>query len=714
MAYLQSKSVLKGGICSSRERRHQQFGFRKQRLRSYKYPKLYSVYSTIGNTVLPMLEPFSTPGGGRREFQLGTPYRQLPLEDANVIDKGLAVDIVLFEDIQKSAAAEILLNATNKKTLEQKDSKQYTRVCYEVAVGVPIGPEYTVPAPKTAGARFNPLVGECDGTCDGAHWFLGIDEGFAALAGVEFLPSSDCRPNMAAVEQQDVISDKLTVHCGSRCAQTLYDMTAATASRTEPPGYRTIVSQISNWSAWLSCSIYDSVTKWAEHDGPAYAYADTLGKSKIHFVDGELWHVGRPHDSAILQKSPGWESHGSERWIALCEKYGLRGMYEQPNIIIANLIFEVGIYGRSKLAWSIMALDTLFYADYNLFSDTSPCLGWYDHVRNYTQRAIAVPDNYIGSYSVGAVITYGALQVKQRREQEAAKRGVKARRGGIVWENKRLWSSYLSTDAAANQYALLTGGCADDFVNAAISRIFNDVVDLGYDWAVGDIGNGILTLAEGKTEREDLAKAYTKFASVINRMATFRHDTVGAVFNASTHAWQMSNTRHKVLACAMTSDDPGIGPTTRSASWHQAVILNEPGDEIKHEMKAGMLHGTKVELTTRSWAAVEKNAIVGTLLYYGHCWPLQKRKESKVPSLKEIEDVEDILRCACMEATMEINRADLMDAIWSWIVENWCATDLMWHAMIGSTAISADRRIGTDRWDDTKQMQGWQEEDNAK
>jgi hypothetical protein len=355
-------------------------------------------------------------------------------------------------------------------------------------------------------------------------------------------------------------------------------------------------------------------------------------------------------------------------------------------------------------------MDTMFYADYNLFSDHSPCRRWWDNVLKYAKDALAAPDSYIGCYAAGAGITYGAIQVKQRREQEAIAERVTVRRGGIVWEDKTLWTSYLSTDAAVNECGLLLGGCVDDWANAAMSRLLNDVVDLGYDWAVGDVGNGILTLADGKTGRDDLARAYRKFASVLNRMGTFRHDTVGGVFNAATHAWQMSDTRHRVIACVMTSDDPGIGPTNVSASWYEAVIQDKPGTKIEHEMVVGVLKGTSVLLTARSWRAISKDPLVGTILYYGHCWIVQKRNENQISTAEEILDVEDILRCACIEAAMEMDRGDFMEAMWCWVIESFCATDLMWHAMIGSTAISAGRSIGSDRWSDAMTMPAWQEQ----
>ncbi|KXN69575.1 hypothetical protein CONCODRAFT_71374 [Conidiobolus coronatus NRRL 28638] len=281
------------------------------------------------------------------------------------------------------------------------------------------------------------------------------------------------------------------------------------------------------------------------------------------------------------------------------------------------------------------------------------------------------------------------MKVKQRREQEAGNGRITVRRGGVVWEDRELWTTFLCVDGGVSQMALMAGGCCDDLANCGITRVINDVIDLGYDWASGDMCNSILTLSSGKTGRDDLAIAYKKVASVLNRMRAMRPNSVAAMGIITTHAWQLSNTRHRIIACTIISNDSGIGPTTDASSWHNAAVLNKPPtDHIHHELVEGDLNGRKVLLTEKSWSAIKKDSrdIVVKLLDHGHCWLVEMRNTKKVATQEEIEDVEDILRNTLVEAAMEMSRDDFVEALWCWTIESWCASDMMWHAMIGSTA----------------------------
>jgi hypothetical protein len=216
------------------------------------------------------------------------------------------------------------------------------------------------------------------------------------------------------------------------------------------------------------------------------------------------------------------------------------------------------------------------------------------HIDNYTRDSFSVIDNpndderaYIACYAAGCAYAYGAGQVKQRQEQDAGNT-TRVRRGGVVWEDRRLWSSFLIVDAGVVQVALVGGGCTDDLGNCGVTRVINDVIDLGYDWSSGDVCNSILTLSKGKTTRIELARAYAKVASVLNRMSLYRNDTVGAVGVVTTHAWQMCNTRHRVIACSLISDDPGIGPTNTIASWNEVVVLDkDPSTPVNLEFEEG-------------------------------------------------------------------------------------------------------------------------------
>ncbi|KAG0084511.1 hypothetical protein BGZ93_000469 [Podila epicladia] len=165
-----------------------------------------------------------------------------------------------------------------------------------------------------------------------------------------------------------------------------------------------------------------------------------------------------------------------------------------------------------------------------------------NHVDKYPRNAvIGIPDlftsgdKYVAGYVVGCSYVYGAGQVKQRREQEAG-RSVTVRRGGVVWEDRKQWSSFLIVDASVVQMALMAGGCVDDLANCGMARVTRNIIDLGYDWASGDICNSILTMSEGKTHRISLSRAYVKVTAVLNRMGYVRPDAVGSVAVVSTHA----------------------------------------------------------------------------------------------------------------------------------------------------------------------------------
>ncbi|KAF9301515.1 hypothetical protein BGZ74_006625 [Mortierella antarctica] len=631
------------------------------------------------------------------------------LESSEATSEGLAMAAFKFKHVPFKARTTPLAGA-------KEDDEKYGRGGYATAVGIPTGLEFTIEVAEN-GTKKNDLIRGCQGGCEQTPWYIGFDEGFAALAGVRVEKPTCCSMSLTPTSGSvDKIRQEILRACDTRCANFIYGTTLQLSRRIDPPGYRTLVALLCNWSAWLSCSMYDSLTKWASNKGDAFTWADTLHTSKIHFVDAEVRHIGRPHEDGLLHKGPGWDDDGSTAWVETCKKYGLRGTYMRQTIGMYVLMVEVGMHGKGTLAWSCMALDTKFAVDYNLASDNSPCRIWCKYLDKYSHdAAVGVLDlptsdeKYVASYAVGCSYSFGAIQVKQRREHEAGK-SITVRRGGVVWEDRKLWSSFLIADSGAVQMALIAGGCADDLANIGMVRVINDVVDLGYDWSSGDVGNSILTMTKGKTDRISLSRAYVKVAAVLNRMASLRPDTVGSVAVVTTHAWQMCNTRHRAIACSLVSDDAGLGRTEVSASWHEAAVLDlDPTKKDNHAIKSGELCGKQVELTDRSWKIIAKDTtgMVAKMLYHGHIWLVDQRRERKVASAREICDAEDIIRILLVTMAMEFDRADFIEALWCWTIESWCASDMMWHAMIGSTTLSSERQVGSDHWDDENKMKQW-------
>ncbi|CAO3572911.1 unnamed protein product [Mortierella alpina] len=306
--------------------------------------------------------------------------------------------------------------------------------------------------------------------------------------------------------------------------------------------------------------------------------------------------------------------------------------------------------------------------------------------------------------------SFGALQVKNHFEQDLRKTHI-VRRGGAVWEDKELWSSFMLVDNGLIQSATMSGGCGEDMVHNMMCCVLNDVVDLGYDWSSGELSNAILTLSGGKTDRDSLASAYTKVAAVVNYASVKNPDCYGSILMSQVHTWQMSDSRHPVIACSLVSDDPGLGPINVSATWHHVGILGlEPTNPVDHNMQGGTLQGKHVNLTKRTWdmLARDSTGIATTVLYYGHVWLLEQRAICRVPTADEIADVEDSLRVALLTLMMEFERADAFEAIWCWMIESWCASDVMWHAMIGSTAYFSTRMVGSDRVEENV-FQSWTE-----
>lgn len=321
------------------------------------------------------------------------------------------------------------------------DEEEYGRGGYSVAITMPDGEEYTSPLPKNM-PRTNGIIEGCQGGCGGAKWFIGYDEGLAALAGLSVTDPSSCGfQGSLRVGHDDVkagkAKDAIAKECTNRCAQFLYATTVATKNRKGQPSYRTLSSLLCNWTAWVSCSIYSALTDWAAHKGVDFTYANTLGTSKIHFVEVELKHAIRSHAPGLLRKGSGWDETGSEAWVKICKMYGLRGVYMRQNIGV-YVLYEIAMYGRGSVAWSALMLDSKFFVDYNLASDNSPCGDWWKFVDQYSKDAISmIPENrslekdYVSAYAVGCALAFGAGQVKQRREQEVG-RTVAVRRGGVV------------------------------------------------------------------------------------------------------------------------------------------------------------------------------------------------------------------------------------------------------------------------------------------
>ncbi|KAG0014665.1 hypothetical protein BGZ81_000320 [Podila clonocystis] len=657
------------------------------------------------------------------------------LEDADVtVRVGLAKSAFVFEDTyRRNKNNSDSKGAPPRLPGAQEDDEKYGRGGYTTTLLIPTGSEFTVEICKN-GTKTNGLIQGCQGGCEKELWSLGFDQGFQALASVKVEKPEVGRCSMvinplspdpsSSSDYVQIAKNEILRVCNGRCANFLYGTTMDLSKRTDPPGYRTLVALLSNWTAWVSCSMYDALDEWVSRKGDCYAWADTLHTSKIYFIDADFHVVGRPHEVGLLNKGHGWDDEGSPGWVETCKKYGLRGTYMRQNVGMLMLMYEIGMYGRGPLAWSCMALDTKFFVDYNLAADNSPCNSWWDHIDKLSRQAIfnvtASSDSqppplsslssssddddkkYVASYALGCSFAYGAIQVKQRCEQDIGK-STTMRRGGVVWEDRELWTSFLVVDGALSQMMNMTGGCVDDLGGCAMVRVINDVVDLGYDWGSGEVCNSILTITQGKTDRESLSRAYVKVAAVLNRMSIMRPDIVGSVGVLTVQAWQMCNSRHRIMACALVSNDPGLGPTEVSATWHEAFIQDlDPTKKINQETKSGELFGRKVKLTVRSWNMISRDTTgaVAKMLYHGHVWLVDRRRECKVPTGQEIAENEDVLRILLVTMAMEFERADFIEALWCWMIESWCASDMMWHAMVGSTTLSSEGRIGSDRLDD--------------
>ncbi|KAG0317163.1 hypothetical protein BGZ99_006454 [Dissophora globulifera] len=646
----------------------------------------------------------------------------IKLETANVVDQGFCIDLIKFDNAQSSSSLGTgrLQGAKDDRLQGAKDdSEDYRRGGYANVASLPLGPEFTFTAP-TSGTNPNGMLEGCNGNCS-THWNLGFDHGLAALAGVKIESglASCAMPLIVTGRSEDKISNEILRLCNGRCANAIYNTTIALSKRTEPPGVRTFVGLLTNWGSWVSCSMYDALSQWIVGKGEGFAWADTLHTSRIHFVDAPLCHLGRPHNPKLLAKRSGWDDEGSPAWVEACKRYGLRGVQMRQSLGMGNLVYSLGIHGNSPMARSCVVIDTLGFADYNIFSNNSPCKGYHDFAENYCRNAIhgslapqaSIEQRYIGSYAMASQFSFGFIQVKQRLEHNLGKTHM-VRRGGAVWEDKELWSSFMLVDCGVIQGGAMGGGCGEDMVHRMMCRVLNDVIDLGYDWSSGDLSNSILTLSKGKTDRDSFASAYTKIAAVINYASVKNPDSSGSILIAHAHAWQISDSRHPVIACSLVSNDPGLGPTNVTATWHHVGILGlKPTKLVDHNMQEGELHGKHVNLTKRTWDMLAKDStgFAAKVLYYGHVWLLEQRAIGRVPTADEIAEVEDSLRVALLTVMMEFARADAVEAIWCWTIESWCASDMMWHAMIGSTAYFSTRKVGSDRVDDKNVLQSWTE-----
>ncbi|KAK6500387.1 hypothetical protein TWF481_010730 [Arthrobotrys musiformis] len=627
------------------------------------------------------------------------------IDRAELIHEGIGGNIYTFADApvyESIESSEPLLKGA------PLDDKAYGRGGYDIAERIPTGPEYNIKLPESV-TKFNSLSSGCLGQCDGSPWHYGLDKGFAALAGVEVEKPKTCGFSLKATgKSEDIIAEELIRTCGGRCANYLYGTTLALSARTEDPGFRTVVALMCNWSSWLSCAMYDSWSEWINHEGDGFVWADTLKTSKIHFVetDSPKFPI-RAHDPKILKKGNGWDDDASEAWIDACKKYGLRGMHMQPNIGFVCVSMEKIWFGNTPLAMSCANIDMKFCVDYNLHDDESPCKAWWDIVDKYSDDCIAgglgfteEDKNYISAFAAASAYSHGFLQAKLRREIEAGK-NYKPRRGGLLWEDPELMSTYIMTDIGGAQYSIMSIGCAHDVDNFAIGRLMNDVVDLGYDWKSGSVANFFLTLAGCKMDRDSLVKAYRKTCALFNYLTHNYSNNSTMVVLAVGHIMQISNTRHPVVACSLISDDLGIGPTDLSGSWHDIGIRGkDPVDKIDLNIRTGELNGKQVELTDRSWKALatDETGLLAQLLEYGHIWIIERRREGVIPPQAEIEKIEDAIRITVLKMMTEMAQLEYLEALTCYAIESWCATDVMWHAMVGSTAVITDLRVGFDGW----------------
>ncbi|KAG0374562.1 hypothetical protein BGX24_010242 [Mortierella sp. AD032] len=240
------------------------------------------------------------------------------------------------------------------------------------------------------------MLESCDGNCS-THWNLGFDHGLAALAGVKVNsgPASCMMPLPVTGRSEDKIVNEFLRLCNGRCcANAIYNTTIALSKRTEPPGVRTFVGLLSNWSSWVSCSMYDALEGKTDRDSLASAYtkiAAVINYASVKNPDSSgsilrlnvyAWQICDSRHPVIacslLSDDPGL---GPINTSATWHHVGILGL--EPTKLVDHSMQGGELHGKHvsliKRTWDMLTKDTTGLATEVLY---------YGHVWLLEQRAI--------------------------------------------------------------------------------------------------------------------------------------------------------------------------------------------------------------------------------------------------------------------------------------------------------------------------------------
>lgn len=453
----------------------------------------------------------------------------------------------------------------------------------------------------------------------------------------------------------------------------------------------TQVMQAKAWSVWCLERAIEMYTAQRNGHIPANSCFDVykIDYSKVYrpkINPRKVEDCSKGSGFALIQGNPEYDS--------LCEALLLKGASRSPMVIANSLQYNRFVFGKSK-GTAMGQFDNLFLYDYG--GDwTMPLLR--PLIAGMGRRCAQVHDLAEDSCKAileATIISYEYVRAKKRYEDNMRRDGI-GLQYVCAWKEPRAMLHYRIVDAVFLKSTTTSSMDDEAYDVIGFATVFHDLIDYGYDLSVCDCSNMLFTLAARDGTYEGIEMAYAITVAGVKYVAdVHRYNTSGLTL-ISTHYWQICNGRHRILNCAMSVAEHSPPRKLATKQTLLETIFNRQAaqysDNVVHNHE--QCKNKYMDLLARceqlgnSYPKLLKCLVARP---YERIYDRLLDDDSGIEDLSEVDNIISIIDCVCVDA-----RNEGMELLWDIALFMWDETAIMWHALLGSMLVCANRYSGDD------------------
>jgi len=293
---------------------------------------------------------------------------------------------------------------------------------------------------------------------------------------------------------------------------------------------------------------------------------------------------------------------------------------------------------------------------------------------------------------LGNVSAYEMIKAKCKVE-EVSRRYGQVNKRMPVWKDLGAMLTYRVVDAAFQKIFPFTMLTDDEMHVIGFATLLHDMVDFGYDVSVKESSNIFLTITNGKVDLESAKKGYARMANGLQYvLGKYKYDACGLTF-LSTHYWQMSNGRHRVIPNIYNGATDYHHQYLDFKSANMLDVLNEDNKFETKVSKSATEYAQDIRDTAKSLGedAIALADLVTVVIY------------SKYATNEEVDTNEILIieRKMCELGLSNIIGGDvdgkMTDYLWMILEFMWLKTGMSLSCLLGTLQIMGNRRQSDDR-----------------